>query len=91
MHHADSIWSLLWRIWRDRRYLAGVLNTNNIAAISEKVGDRMLLMGELILLLTGRCHRGERKETRRACQEYGNLKGYGQGSLTADQERFILM
>ena len=59
----------------------GVLNTNNIAAISEKVGDRMLLMGGVDSVIDREDATEEeiRKETRRACDAYGNLKGFWPG------------
>ena len=77
------IWSLLLRIWREIGVdiWQGALNTNNIAAISQKVGDRMLLMGGIDSAIDREDATEEeiRKETRRACEEYGNLKGYWPG------------
>ena len=50
----------------------GVLPTNNIKTISEKVGDRMLLMGGIDSVIDRDDATEEeiRKETRRACEEY---------------------
>lgn len=83
MHHADSY---LEPIVEDMAEIGvdiwqGVLNTNNIAAISQKVGDRMLLMGGIDSVIDREDATEEeiRKETRRACEEYGNLKGYWPG------------
>lgn len=83
MHHADSY---LEPIVEDMAEIGvdiwqGVLNTNNIKAISEKVGDRMLLMGGIDSVIDREDASEEeiRKETRRACEEYGNLKGYWPG------------
>ena len=83
MHHADSY---LEPIVEDMAEIGvdiwqGVLNTNNIAAISQKVGDRMLLMGGIDSVIDREDATEEeiRKETRRACEECGNLKGYWPG------------
>ena len=83
MHHGDSFMEPIVEdmaeigvdIWQ------GVLNTNNIAAISEKVGDRMLLMGGVDSVIDREDATEEeiRKETRRACDAYGNLKGFWPG------------
>ena len=80
MHHGDSYMEPIVEdmaeigvdIWQ------GVLNTNNIAAISEKVGDRMLLMGGVDSVIDREDATEEeiRKETRRACEEYGHLKEF---------------
>lgn len=70
MHHADSY---LEPIVEDMAEIGvdiwqGVLNTNNIAAISQKVGDRMLLMGGIDSVIDREDATEEeiRKETRRA-------------------------
>ena len=83
MHHGDSYMEPLVEdmadigvdIWQ------GVLNTNNIAAISEKVGDRMLLMGgvDSVIDRADATEEEIRKETRRALDEYGKLKGFWPG------------
>ena len=83
MHHGDSYMEPIVEdmaeigvdIWQ------GVLNTNNIPLISEKVGDRMLLMGGIDSVIDREDATEEeiRKETRRACNEYGHLKGYWPG------------
>ena len=70
----------------------GVLPTNNIQAISEKVGDRMLLMGGIDSVIDRADATEEeiRRETRRACDAYGNLKGFWPGNdPTADPEPSI--
>lgn len=83
MHHSDSYCEPIVEdmaeigvdIWQ------GVLPSNNIEAISEKVGDRMLLMGGIDSVID-RVDASEeeiRKETRRACEEYGHLKGFWPG------------
>jgi hypothetical protein len=83
MHHADSYCEPLVEdmaeigvdIWQ------GVLPTNNIKAISEKVGDKMLLMGGIDSVIDREDASEEeiRKEARRACEEYGHLKGFWPG------------
>lgn len=83
MHHSDSYCEPLVEdmaeigvdIWQ------GVLPSNDIKAISEKVGDRMLLMGGIDSVIDRADATEEeiRKETRRACEEYGHLKGYWPG------------
>lgn len=83
MHHADSF---LEPIVEDMAEIGidiwqGVLPTNDIAAISEKVGDRMLLMGGIDSVIDREDATEEeiRKETRRACEAYGHLKGFWPG------------
>lgn len=101
MHHGDSFMEPLVEdmaeigvdIWQ------GVLPTNDIAAISEKVGDRMLLMGGIDSVID-RPDAPEseiRTETRRALDAYGHLKGYwpgmtygGPGSLYPHVEPIII-
>ena len=83
MHHGDSFMEPLVEdmaeigidIWQ------GVLPSNNIRAISEKVGDRMLLMGGIDSVIDRADATEEeiRKETRRACEEYGDLPGFWPG------------
>lgn len=101
MHHADSYLEPIVedmaeigvQIWQ------GVLPSNNITAISEKVGDRMLLMGGIDSVIDREDATEEeiRKETRRACNEYGNLRGYwpgitygGPGTLYPEVENIII-
>ena len=83
MHHGDSYMEPVVEdmaeigvdIWQ------GVLPSNDIKAVSEKVGDRMLLMGGIDSVID-RAYATEeeiRKETRRACEEYGDLKGFWPG------------
>ncbi len=83
MHHADSF---LEPIVEDMAEIGidiwqGVLPSNNIAAISEKVGDRMMLMGGIDSVIDRADATEEeiRKETRRACDAYGSLKGFWPG------------
>ncbi len=83
MHHADSF---LEPIVEDMAEIGidiwqGVLPTNNIAAISEKVGDRMMLMGGIDSVIDREDSTEEeiRQETRRACEAYGHLKGFWPG------------
>ena len=83
MHHADSF---LEPIVEDMAEIGidiwqGVLPTNNIAAISEKVGDRMMLMGGIDSVIDREDATEEeiRAETRRACEAYGDLKGFWPG------------
>ena len=101
MHHGDSYMEPLVEdmaeigvdIWQ------GVLPSNNIAAISEKVGCKMLLMGGIDSVID-RADAGEeeiRRETRRACEEYGKLKGFwpgmtygGPGTLFPQVEPIII-
>ena len=83
MHHSDSYCEPIVEdmaeigvdIWQ------GVLPSNNIEAISEKVGDRMLLMGGIDSVIDrGDATEDEiRQETRRACEQYGHLKGFWPG------------
>ena len=83
MHHGDSYMEPVVEdmaeigvdIWQ------GVLPSNDIKAISEKVGDRMLLMGGIDSVIDRADATEEeiRKETRRACEEYGDLKGFWPG------------
>lgn len=83
MHHADSYCEPLVEemaeigidIWQ------GVLPSNNIAKISEKVGDRMLLMGgiDAVIDREDASEAEIRREARRACEEYGHLKGFWPG------------
>ncbi|MBQ8025914.1 MAG: uroporphyrinogen decarboxylase (URO-D) [Oscillospiraceae bacterium] len=101
MHHGDSFMEPLVEdmaeigvdIWQ------GVLPTNDIAAISEKVGDRMLLMGGIDSVVDRPDATEEeiRAETRRALDAYGHLKGYwpgmtygGPGSLYPHVEPIII-
>lgn len=83
MHHADSYLMPLAEdmaeigidIWQ------GVLPANDIHELSERVGDRMLLMGGIDSVID-RADASEeeiRKETRRALEEYGDLKGFWPG------------
>lgn len=83
MHHSDSYCQPIVEdmaeigvdIWQ------GVLPSNDIKAISEKVGDQMLLMGGIDSVID-RADASEeeiRRETRRACEEYGHLKGFWPG------------
>ena len=83
MHHGDSFMEPIVEdmaeigvdIWQ------GVLPSNNIKDISEKVGDRMLLMGGIDSVIDREDASEEeiRKETRRACEEYGHLAGFWPG------------
>ena len=101
MHHGDSYMEPLVEdmaeigvdIWQ------GVLPTNDITAISEKVGDRMLLMGGIDSVVDRPDATEEeiRAETRRALDAYGHLKGYwpgmtygGPGSLYPHVEPIII-
>lgn len=101
MHHGDSFMEPIVEdmaeigvdIWQ------GVLPTNNIKAISEKVGDRMLLMGGIdsVIDREDASEAEIRKETRRACEEYGDLKGYwpgitygGPGTIYPNVEKIII-
>ena len=101
MHHGDSFMEPLVEdmaeigvdIWQ------GVLPTNDIAAISEKVGDRMLLMGGIDSVID-RPDAPEseiRAETRRALDAYGHCRGFwpgmtygGPGSLYPHVEPIII-
>lgn len=101
MHHADS-WlepivedmaDIGVQIWQ------GVLNTNNIPAISEKVGSRMLLMGGIdsVVDREGVSEEEVRTETKNALAKYGKLKGFwpgltygGPGSLFPGVEDWII-
>ncbi len=83
MHHGDSYMEPLVEdfaeigvdIWQ------GVLPSNNIPAICEKVGDRMLLMGGIDSVIDREDASEEeiRKETRRALDAYGECKGFWPG------------
>lgn len=83
MHHADSYMEPIVEdmaeigidIWQ------GVLPSNNIKAICEKVGDKMLIMGGIDSVIDREDATEEeiRKETRRACEEYGDLPGFWPG------------
>lgn len=101
MHHADSFLEPIVEdmvdigvdIWQ------GVLPSNNIAAISEKVGDKMLLMGGIDSVIDREDATEEeiRTETRRACNDYGELKGFwpsmtygGPGTLYPEVENIII-
>ena len=101
MHHGDSYMEPIVEdmaeigvdIWQ------GVLPTNNIKAISEKVGDRMLLMGGIDSVIDRDDATEEeiRKETRRACEEYGDLKGFwpgmtygGPGTIYPEVEKIVI-
>lgn len=101
MHHADSFCEPIVEdmaeigidIWQ------GVLPTNNIAAISERVGDRMLLMGGVDSVIDREDATEEeiRTETRRALNAYGHLKGYwpgitygGPGTLYPHVEKLVI-
>ena len=101
MHHGDSFLEPIVEdmveigvdIWN------GVLPSNNIAAISEKVGDKMLLMGGIDSIIDRADAPEEeiRAEVRRACNEYGNLKGFwpsmtygGPGTIYPEVEKIII-
>ncbi len=101
MHHGDSYMEPIVEdmaeigidIWQ------GVLPSNNIQAISENVGDKMLLMGGIDAVIDREDVTEEevRKETRRACNEYGDLKGFwpcmtygGPGTLFPEVENIII-
>ncbi|MDO5411200.1 MAG: uroporphyrinogen decarboxylase family protein [Lachnospiraceae bacterium] len=101
MHHGDSFMEPIVEdmaeigvdIWQ------GVLPSNDIKAISEKVGDRMLLMGGIDSVIDREDATEEeiRKETRRACDEYGHLKGFmpcmtygGPGTIYPEVENIII-
>lgn len=83
MHHGDSFMEPIVedmaeigvQIWQ------GVLPSNNIEAISEKVGDRMMLMGGIdsVIDRVDATEEEVRTETRRACEAYGHLKGFWPG------------
>jgi uroporphyrinogen-III decarboxylase len=83
IHHADSYCEPIAPdmvdigvdIWQ------GVLPTNNIKALSEQVGDKMLLMGGIDSGIDREDATEEeiRRETRRALNEYGDLKGFWPG------------
>ena len=101
MHHGDSYMEPIVEdmaeigidIWQ------GVLPTNNIAAISEKVGGRMLLMGgvDSVIDRADATEEEIRAETRRACNAYGDLKGFwpgmtygGPGSIYPEVEHIVI-
>ena len=101
MHHGDSYMEPIVEdmaeigvdIWQ------GVLPSNDIKAISEKVGDRMLLMGGIDSVVDRADATEEeiRQETRRACEEYGHLKGFmpcmtygGPGTIYPEVENIII-
>lgn len=83
MHHGDSYMTPLVedmaeigvQVWQ------GVLPSNDIRQCSEKVGDRMLLMGGIDSVIDRADATEEeiRRETRRACNEYGDLPGFWPG------------
>ena len=83
MHHGDSFMEPLVEdmaeigvdIWQ------GVLPTNNYEAISEKVGDRMLLFGgvDSVVDRVDVTEEEIRTETKRALNAYGHLKGFWPG------------
>lgn len=101
MHHSDSFCEPLAEdmaeigidIWQ------GVIPTNNITALSERVGDRMLLMGgvDSVIDRADATEEEIRTETRRACETYGNLKGFwpgmtygGPGSVYSHVEEIVI-
>lgn len=101
MHHGDSFLEPIVEdmveigvdIWN------GVIPSNNIPAISEKIGDRMLLMGGIDSIIDRADATEEeiRQETRRACNEYGHLKGFwpsmtygGPGTIFPNVEHIII-
>jgi hypothetical protein len=83
VHHSDSFCEPIAQdmvdigidVWQ------GVLPTNNIKALSQQVGDKMLLMGGIDSSIDRSDATEEeiRKETRRALNEYGELKGFWPG------------
>jgi uroporphyrinogen-III decarboxylase len=83
VHHSDSFCEPIAQdmvdigidVWQ------GVLPTNNIKALSQQVGDKMLLMGGIDSSIDRADATEEeiRKETRRALNEYGDLKGFWPG------------
>ena len=83
MHHGDSYMEPLAEEMADIgiQVWQGVLPTNDIAALSEKVGGRMLLMGGIDSVIDRPDATEEeiRRETRRACEAYGGLKGFWPG------------
>ena len=83
MHHADSYMVPLAEDMADIgiQVWQGVLPSNDIRAVSEAVGDRMLLMGGIDSVIDRPDATEEeiRAETRRACVEYGGLKGFWPG------------
>ncbi len=100
MHHADSYLAPIVEdmaeigvdIWQ------GVLPTNPIAEISEQLQGRMALMGGIDSVVDREDATEEeiRKETRRACQEYGHLGHFipsitygGTGSLYPHVEGIV--
>lgn len=100
MHHSDSWCESLVEdmvdigidIWQ------GVLPSNNIKAIAEKVGDRMLLMGGIdsVIDRVDATEEEIRKETRRALEEYCDYKGFwpgmtygGPGTIYPEVENII--
>lgn len=101
MHHGDSFMQPIVEdmadigvdIWQ------GVLNTNDIPLISEKVGHRMLLMGGIDSVIDRADATEEeiRTETRTALHKYGSLKGYwpgmtygGPGTIYPEVEEIII-
>ncbi|MCQ2451864.1 MAG: uroporphyrinogen decarboxylase (URO-D) [Oscillospiraceae bacterium] len=80
MHHGDSYMEPIAEdmaeigvdIWQ------GVLPTNNLAALAEKLDGRMALMGGIdsVIDRSDATEEEVRRETRRACEEYGKLKGF---------------
>ena len=83
MHHADSYMVPLAEDMADIgiQVWQGVLPSNDIRAVSEAVGDRMLLMGGIDSVIDRPDATEEeiRAETRRACTEYGGLRGFWPG------------
>ena len=83
MHHGDSYMEPLAEemadigvdIWQ------GVLTTNNIPELCEKVGNRMMLMGGLDSIIDREDASEEeiRAEARHACEAYGDLPGFWPG------------
>lgn len=83
MHHSDSF---LEPFVEDMAEIGvdicqGVLPSNNIKDICERVGNRMLIMGGIDSVIDREDATEEeiRKETRRACEEYGDLPGFWPG------------
>ena len=101
IHHSDTF---LEPLAKDMAEIGidvcqGVLPTNDIRKISEEVGDRMLLMGGIDSVIDRADATEEeiRRETRRACEQYGDLKGFwpgmtygGPGSIYPGVEDIII-
>ena len=83
MHHSDSYLEPLTEdmVEIGVEICQGVLPSNNIAEMSRIADGRMLLMGGIDSVIDREDVTEEeiRKETRRACEEYGNLKGFWPG------------